>query len=334
MENIETKETPIEASGASTVGQIEVGQITEKRVMFYLAKRRGWQVLPPALRGDVSREVGPSFEPAPSKSVCRGLNVHLEKHLLPEYVGVNANSPEFPSKATEYWNNWGMEAREEGTELNISTVKKKIRSAFNQDEEVIVDFPLVPEDYISYNMIMQNPKVGKTKTDLENIEMWEFYVVDLAEQEAAEKVNYNLEKEAMLEFALLVADSKINKKKILQILNIMKEPGEVIHPSIPDDVLERMLLKKSKMAPEKNKDNGKLFHPFVQVATDPLLKYKAFISELLNYGILTKEGNTYFNGDEALGGLKETIAKLQEPTYSGEKLKLQSRLEDATKKTI
>ena len=106
---------------------------------------------------------------------------------------------------------------------------------------------------------------------------------------------------------------------------------DIVNDNMTDMEIEMMLLAKSQMLPEKNKD-GEYVHKFVRTCKDPNLSVKANIVEFLNAGLLTKEGNTYFNGDEGLGSLKETIAKLKEKTYSGELLKLQSRLEEAKNK--
>lgn len=305
--------------------------LKRKKVVLYLKPRKGWNVLPPELRGDVSRELGPSYEPAPSRSVCRGLNPHLEKFFLPDYVGVNYDSAEFPAKATEYWNNWGKVAREEGTELDITTYRKQVPSAHDPGVLVEVDFPLVVEDYIDYNMIMQNPKVGKTKEDLEHLENWEFYIVDLEEKEKEEEEVFKIKDNANLIYSQLVADFETSRGKILQILQMVKEPTDVITDASTDMELRKMLYKAAMKEPQKNEKGG-YFSRFVQVATDPSLEQKSLIVEMLSYGILTKEGNTYFNGDESLGSLKETIAKFKEKTYSGELLKLMSKLEDARKK--
>lgn len=315
----------------TSISGAKEGVRTNRKVILYLnGKRKTWQVLPPELRGDTSRELGAVYEAAPSRSVCRGLNKHLELALLPGYVGCAADSAEFPAKANEYWNNWSIATKIEGTELDVSCITKRIQSADDPSEFVIVDYPIVPEDYIAYNMIMQNPKVAKTKDELENLDNWDFYIKDMAEQKKQEIKMFELEDRASMEYAKLVADGAFNKKKILEILLLTATPGESFTSSMSDIELKMELLKKSKAAPVKN-DKGEFYHPFVKVATDPDVEIKAFMKELLNAGLITKEGNTYFNGDESIGSLKEAISKLKEKTYSGEVLKLQSRLEEIKK---
>lgn len=325
MEQTETIESAVD-SGATTATE----NVTRRKVVVYLNTKKGWNPLPPNMRGDTSREIGPSFLPPPSRSVCRGLSIDLEAFLLPAFIGVNSGvgSQDFPAKATEYWNNFSFVAREEGTELDISTEKRRIPSATDPSTSVEVDFPLVPEDYMTYRMIVQNPKVASRKEDLENLTNWQFYIVDLEEKLKDDQVLHTLNKEVIVEYSKLVQDTKNNRERMLQILELMKEPGQAVSPKMTDMELEMQIKLKTELKPLKN-EKGQLYHPFLRAVRDKHLHTKAFIERCVSFNVLTKEGNSIFSGEENLGVMKEAIVKLEDKLYVAELQKLKLRLEQA-----
>ncbi len=309
--------------------QISTSGVVGKKVAVVFLRERGWQVIPKELRGDVGKELGPYFKEN-SIDTKRGLEPVLEAEILPTYIGYDRGTPDFQSKAKEFWLNWSFECKLEGTELDITTEKRKIPSLYDPKVMVEVDYPLNVKDFMDFNMITGNPLVAQTKEQLEGVENYEYYMINKADKEAEEELLHDIKKQAMIEYSKLVTDTKGNKGKILQILEVTKEAGDFVDLNMTDSQMERLLLERVSQTLKVTK-KGELYLPFLKAVTDGNLGTKALLSQLHYHNVISKEGNTYFYGDESLGNMKEAVAKLSSPTFASDRLKMEKRLEDAIK---
>jgi hypothetical protein len=313
-----------------TVASSGVGATQKRTAVIYLKRKKGWQVLPPDLRGETEWQLGPYFA-RNSKSVFKPISDELEALVLPRMLNAAYGSKEFPILASDYWNNYSFTPKEMGTVLDITTTKRRVASMLNAGEFVEIDYPTNFDDYVIYQFSINDPKVASTKEQLEDKDQYDYYIVDEAEEREVESKTHQIKKKAGMEYFKLISDTATNREKILNILEVIKDATEIILPSSTDEELEILLKKKSEL-PLKEDSKGELYSPFLKVVESKTLAERAFLRKCISFGVLSKAGNAVFNGDEAIGGSEaEAIVKLGDKLYSGERLKLEQRLKEAVK---
>lgn len=263
------------------------------------------KMLPKALRGEIQKKIS-SVWLRESQDLLRGLSSEEELKYLPSIVGIQPKSEHWEARIREYWADMTIPIPEQGIELNIT--KKENGEPVNL------------MDYIKYNFIMKHPEVAKTEEEKENVTFFKFVLVDLAEAKKAEVNAYKAKKDADAAFVLLTQGETADKKRIRHLLEVLKQTGESFRGL---DAMELEMLLNEK------KDANPI--AFLEATKDPQLSEKATLAVWLEAGIVTINGNTYFNGGDPMGTLEEAIVYLNSPSKSGEVAALKERYKGAIK---
>jgi hypothetical protein len=151
---------------------------------------------------------------------------------------------------------------------------------------------------------------GKVANSIEDISPdTDFYIEDI-EAEAEENIKkVELKEEAFLKFAKL---SSQGKKDILKIYG---EGGD----TVSDTTIKQMLASKLEDSPEKFLSITKL--------SKEIVKIRAFIFDLEDYGVIRKRADVYFDGDNSLGDIRIFSEFLLQPDKQSSYIMYKDRLE-------
>lgn len=286
----------------------------EKIVLLKLNdKRKRYQDLPAPVRDEVSERIGSEFRKG-TRDTIRGLDRLQEIAILPDMLGVSATDVNFTTKARDFWAEMTINPTVEGLKLNITTEKKTM----TVDGEVKeVDMPLFPFDYMRWRFAVQSRRVAVTAEDMENLNSFEFYIIDLSAQKQKEVDEFAVKKAARLAYAKLSGDMQGKEEEINHVLQYLKEPGEyfdiLMETQEKDMLLEAISNKKPK--------------EFTDAVNDPYLAVKAKLKTAIALGFVTKEGNEFFLGSENMGPIKAALSFLTSKEKSGQVATLNARIE-------
>lgn len=311
----------------------------EKIVLLKLNDKRFIPTLPKEMQTDKVLPLESEFK-AGTQDLIRGFNPTVERLVLPDLIGLQSNEPEFSSKARDYWAEFKVIPTKEGLRLNIATEKKKhgtTKAEVKNEEGIVtgfeeiddyIDFPVVPRDYAIYHIALQSSKVAKTESELSSLGNYDFYLVDLAAQDAKEAEEFNALDKADAVYMRLVNNDSIetNKEKINWVLELLRDKTEALDVEALDLTEKKRRLRKIKEEiPQK----------FTTTVEDKSLGTKAKIRRMLNYGVLTQEGKEIFDGEVNLGEPKNAVSWFERAENSQKVIVLEARLRNAveTKKT-
>jgi hypothetical protein len=252
---------------------------------------------PSELKTDIKRKIGSTFV-SDTKDVLRGLNKDEEKLYLPDIIGVQPTSEQWNAAVRDYWLNYTIDVPEKGKELIIG-----------KDEN---GTPINLPDYIAYNFANKHVDVASTDEQLQNKEAFPYYMIDSAKEEAIKVSKFELGVRADKAYVSLFSEDKANKAR--WVYDLIRDKDQPISPSA-DDLM--MLLKEIK-------DTKPAL--FVNTMKDKDIETKFLINQFIRSGVLTKEGNSYFDGDKLLGNEAELIGFLVNPANQADKLKMEQRL--------
>lgn len=299
------------------------------------ADRSEWSPLPKDLQEDVTQEIGSFFR---NRAIFRPLDYELENFVMPGIIGLKPHEQDYSKEVKNYWLNWSFEPLSSdlgGTDLDITTVEVEIPSSINQDEKVKVDFPLHLNDYITYIMCRENKQVCYGEEDMKRKNEFAFVLVDKDKEEKIKQEKDSLRIEATMQYTSLISTIDEDRDKLLAILELLKDPGEYLPPALSNLEIAQMLMQYSMEEPYKDASTGKWRSTFLEIVKDPNLEMRAFLTKLVQYGIVTQNGNDLYNGNENIGsGYDQAIKKLNDPTYSGQVQKLKSILIQKRKEEI
>lgn len=294
----------------------------EKIVLLKLNDNKNIPTLPKSMQGDKKVALESEFREG-TRDLIRGFDPVLERIILPNMLGLQATDINFPNRAKEYWADFSVIPSKEGIKLNIATEKKDTGEKDENGKAIQVDYPVNAEDFMTYQIAMQSSRVAKTKEDIANLSIFDFYLVDMEEEKAKEASNFDLLEQGDMVYAKLVNEESIeaNEEKINCVVEMLRDKTE----SAIDVESASMLEKKMLLRKARDKD-PKLF---VTTVEDPYLATKAMIRRMHAYGVISKEGNDYYDGEVNIGAGKVVIGWFTKAENSGKVLALQSRLKQA-----
>ncbi len=289
----------------------------EKIVVLKLNDKRHLPTLPKSMQMDNVRKLESEFKPK-SRDIIRGLSPELERLVLPEYLGVQPHDITFATKTKDFWADFSVQPTAEGLRLNIAMEKKKIKGDDGEFREI--DFPVNPEDYWVYQIAMQSRKVAKTSDELSSLSNYDFYIEDLTAVEAKKRTEYEATEKADIEYAKIVATFDENQTKVDWILELLRPKDVFVDVESLEPISKKMMLRKYKEEQPLK---------FVNTLEDKDLETKAHVIKCATHGILVKEGNDYFYGDENIGSGKVVISWFKKPENSTKVLAIQAKLKAA-----
>lgn len=285
----------------------------EKIVILKLNTKRRSPVLAKELIPDVVKRIGSEFKKG-TRDCIRGLNLEQERVLLPNHLGVNADSHDFGKKAKDFWADFSITPTEDGLRLNVATELKDYKTVTGETTKI--EFPVNELDYMIYHFARQSSKVAKTREELEDPSEFDFILINLHEQEKLEEDKYIASKNATIEFSKLVTagdEGVINA--VIRVLKDLAEPFD-----FSDSLTKKEMYLKELMIRDEFK--------FTKVVTDSLLKTKALLREALEASEITLEGSHFFLGEENIGTAKSALSYLDNPTNSAKVAALKARLDN------
>lgn len=285
----------------------------EKIVVLKLNdKRKKNPVLPKEFEDEVSNRLGSEFKDG-TRDCIRGLNTIQERVILPPIIGLQPQDANFPSKAREYWADFSVIPTKEGLRLNVAT--EEVEAEINGKTEKYQN-PVVPEDYMIYQMALQSSKVASTQEQLMYPGEYDFLLVDLSIMKEQEESEYQERKEATIAFAKLVTNADSNKDTIDWVIQVLKPQDEFFDFSQSGTDKEIYLDKKLSENPAK----------FLKVVKDPNLETKALMKRAITLREIVLEGENYFVGETNIGPLRSAVDWLKNPENSAKVLALKSRM--------
>ena len=280
------------------------------------------------IRKEVVKKIGSAWKKG-TKDIIRGLNryavyfdvndpenrmdVDEETTYLPSIAGISADSPDWEKAAREYWANFTLEVPATGIKLEIGFGKN--------------GRPLNINDYINYNMCLQHPHVAVTEEELATRfnDQFELYIIDKKKQKEQELADFDVTMEADTIYARIINGKNVEAAAKIDYLLEM-EGGERGAGINPDNLTNKEKYFEIKRMKDKNASR------FIMLFNDPNLGTKAFVKKLVAFKHLSKEGDSYFYGDRAIGSsLMEVIAYLDNPANSEVRLRLEAQLKASLK---
>lgn len=268
---------------------------------------------------DANMSIG-SFVDRDTNTDVRPLSLIEERMIMPEILGIKSESEEFSLKVKQHFADITAYVPAEGLKLNISTQPITFEGKTLQK-------PLVPLDYCIYRLVMKHvSKNFKIASSFEqgDPETHRYYIEDLTFENNKQNDNYKIKQDAMFEFMQLTHGKKAidNKEKLAMIFDLTYSLHKDSSFGKKPEDLVRLLDEKV-----VSKDPS----TFLKIVQDEDLEDKALVARCLTFNILSKQGNTYFEDNLALGDLDETIRYFNNPEHSGYRMKLKAKLEEKIK---
>ena len=292
----------------------------EKVIIRLNLREGGYHPLPKAMReskGVITSEFK-KVDGRITREIIRGLKTNeQEQYLLPTILSMKPNDNNWQKAVEEFWAEYSIKVLVEKTKiLNIVTHTEKVTLIGGQ--ETVLEVPENLHDYMDYNFAMQSSRVAKNDDDKANSDLFDFFLDDLSKIKK-EELDLLKEKDlADINYVELLQSKK--NEKIDWLLEKLKEPEENFTHASTDD--KQLALRKIK---EVNPT------AFNRESSNPDLEYEAELYKMLQFNIVTLEGNTVMDGNINIGQFyKEAVAYLKDGTKSEHVLKLKERLKSLT----
>lgn len=147
-----------------------------------------------------------------------------------------------------------------------------------------------PLDELKHKVMLQSSKICNSTLEKSKYPNAYFIIEDKEADAETEAVAFDSEFEAY-EILMKTAD----KRGLLKV--IVSKQGKTGIDTFSDSMIKSELIKEMKKDPAT----------FITTANNPELKTRIFIENLLEYGILKKNGNYYKNGDDPIGNSTEEV---------------------------
>ncbi len=271
----------------------------EQDYVFVTLKKKPNSRLIPEIADQSVYHLGSSYDSRTS-DILRGLSFKEEDELLPDIIGVSADSYEFVAGTKKFWSSVDLPIPNAGKQLNITTrsVKKKIKDANGNSTEIVIEMPLVPLDYIHYRYALKHSRVARSLEEALGRNDIDIYIED-HKAEADAKINSldakNKARQKYLELATGTAKDFELMKAI--IINTREIHGKGV-PLIQDEIL--LLL---------DVIHEKYPAAFLEAASDTNLKQRAFINQLLDFQIIHTADNQVFDDKKGNDPLAKDISE-------------------------
>jgi hypothetical protein len=265
------------------------------------------------IRDEVTKKIGASWKKG-TRDVIRGLSPEEEIFYLPGILGVRKESDQWNQKVLDFWCNFFIEVPTEGGVILEVGFQKNVRTGAVE--------PINLDDYMKYNWCKEHGAVATSPEQLDNMFIYEFYVVDTQKEQEKEELMFEMRKKIDRIFIKLV-ESK-DTKDLVKIDWILETAGGDNGLGIN---IAGLSPTQKQMELEKMKDKD-LFR-FQDIVTDPSLETKALIRKAVSAGVLIQDGNSYFLDSKVLGSnLQQTVGYLENSANQQDKLLVIERIKN------
>lgn len=283
----------------------EIELLKEERVArpkeVSVRRREDVGYVPPNIAKEAKKRIGSHLV---GQAPLRGLTFEQEKRYLPEILGVDPDTREFPIQVREFWANMTIDVPFAGTILQIG---------LDADGE-----PINKLDWVRYQWLKKHMMVASNLEEMEANHILGFYIHD---PEAAENKEAKDANERMAALTALI-ELRSTPKKMEYALRLLGN----LNPSRYSE--QQQLIQMENFA-QKNPRR------FLRVVKDKNLELRAFLSELVELQVLNKVGGSIFNYmDQTIGDSEtEALHFLQNKRNSAVVNELKSKLR-AAKETL
>jgi len=256
--------------------------------------------LPTKIMNDSKKAVASVYK---DKQPLGILDQDLEKQLLTEYLRIDENDNEYGEKRDDFWKNFRLVVPTSGVVLDIE---------HTTDDNGDFEWASNLEDFITFKWLENHPLVADSEQEMKSTPRKEFYIYDPVRQTQKDNIKVQKKKEAYIGLAELAE----NEEKMDILVRLLCEVN-------PD--------KLSKEAKENKLDEyiDKNPNKFVKYAEDPDLEVRAEIEQMVDAGIIRKQGNSYLYMDKTIGdSIAEAINFFKNERNSELVLDLKSKLKD------
>lgn len=257
---------------------------------------------------DATTKIGARFKGKSPMSAFSDSEKETEYRYLSDAAGIDNNASDFSKLRNRFWNEFtvSVPGDEKGLSLNIAVDKDGIPENW--------------DDYVTYKYIMKCKEVAANKTEAEASPHKLFYFYDPEEQKKTEYGRMQQRRKVSQYFNEVTSGKDAAKRKLDHILRIMG-----INPDTFKDRESRELA----LDKELQKEGSATL--FIESYEDGDLEQKAMVYELVQYGILQRSGNDFYDGSELLGTLKQVVAKLKNKSESDRYIRYTQALKEAKK---
>lgn len=253
-----------------------------------------------------------------------GLDYEEEKYIMATYFSMNEQDPKLPEKIERFFEDIATKipGGKKGLELNIG-LKVDTNKPVARD-----NMPIKLHDFIRYRHAIGYQKTALSPEAAAGNPLIEFYVEDPLKVLENESKQLETRDKAMEEYLKIKDDNE----RVNMVLSLMKQFFRKVQGVPPvnlgllkgaNSLKEKQLLLRDlvNMRPER----------FYQVNTDPSIKKRYFIDELITTGILKRVGNAIVDttdSNRTLGNTDtEVLNTLNDPRESMTITRLKSELE-------
>lgn len=253
-----------------------------------------------------------------------GLNHEEEKFLMAHHFGMDENDPKLRETTEKYFEDIATKipGGKKGLELNIG-LKVDNNKPVARD-----NMPIKLFDYIRYRHILGYHKTAPSPELAAGNPLIEYYIEDPLKVLESESKQLEVRDQAMQEY-LKVKDDNDRVNMILSLMKQFMRKQQGVPPVNLGQLKEAKHLKEKQlllrelvnMRPER----------FYQVTTDPNIKKRYFVDELITTGLLKRVGNAIVDTTDSNRSLgftdTEVINLLTDPKESMTLTRLRSELD-------
>lgn len=224
----------------------------------------------------------------------------VEKHLLTQLLNIDENDKEYGEKRKNFWIDFRLVVPTKGVLLDIS---------LNNTEGDLPN-PKEIEDYVTYLWLKGHPLVADSEREMKNSMNKDFFIYDPVKETQKQNIQVQSKKKAYMELHKAAEDEA--KLDMLTRLLVGISPD-----SLSKEDKENRLS-------EYIEDNAR---KFVDYATDEDLEIRSEIEQMVEQGILRKQGSSYLYMDTTIGDhIGEAISFFKNERNSEVVLDLKSKL--------
>jgi hypothetical protein len=289
--------------------------VSQKYVLTINQREGNYQPLPKKERKDTGK-IGSQFvskNGMATQTIIRGLSTDQERYFASKLINKNTRDQGYDEVMTAFWADFVVFVDGKLT-LDASYVEKEV---LLDGEKVVIEVPLVLEDYIKAKFCIQSSRVAFYEHEKVNKDLFDFIMEDLSIAEKTKHDAFKFKMEATSALTELFKESsEQSHAKIDWVLEVLREPSELFYGLKYVDKCIK-LTEKQEQSPVN----------FVKALKDKNLEQRALLYKLTQTGIISKEGEALLFGDTLIGSTEtEAIIYLADATKSAFVTKMQAQL--------
>lgn len=274
--------------------------------------------LPAVIVDETFAHLGGGFD-STTNDTLRGVNFDEEKAYLPDLVGCSPDSFDWSAKTRSFWEKFDVSIPTHGKRLNITSEKAKFKVP-GTENEIMIDRPVVVLDYLIWRFAQKHSEVASNLAECLAIKEKQFYIEDQDAEIKVKTTSLEIKNKARQKY-LELAGGEVKDEAILRAIafNTRELHGATIPTKLPDLLIFL------------NDISEKFPAAFTAAASDPDLKDRAFVSQLLDYQILISAGNQLYDETQGIDAVAESVGEfiklINQPAKSAYKAQLRAKLD-------